>query len=158
MFISFGAVHILRLQEEGGRLSKWFTFCKLSYHRKCKRRGVGGQKKTDFVNVVCERPLTDQLITKSSMISNLYFGVYNAIEYDRLCKLSNHFFYAHEFFFFITFQKVAKHPFLLLPFCKESSRQHWWCQLSHSLFSCWSQNQVLKNDMFPKLSVDKYYC
>ena len=33
------------------------------------------------------------------MISNLYFGVYNAIEYDRLCKLSNHFFYAHEFFF-----------------------------------------------------------
>ena len=33
------------------------TFCKLSYHRKCKRRGVGGQKKTNLVNVVCERPL-----------------------------------------------------------------------------------------------------
>ena len=36
-------------------------------------------------------------------------------------------------FFVITFQKVAKHPFLLLPFCKESSRENWWCQLSHSL-------------------------
>ena len=33
------------------------TFCKLLYHRKCKRRGVGGQKKTNLVNVVCERPL-----------------------------------------------------------------------------------------------------
>ena len=27
------------------------------YHRKCKRRGVGGQKRTNLVNVVCERPL-----------------------------------------------------------------------------------------------------
>ena len=34
------------------------TFCKLLYHRKCKRRGVGGQKKTILVNVVCEHPLT----------------------------------------------------------------------------------------------------
>ena len=33
------------------------TFCKLLYHRKCKRRGVGGQKKPNLVNVVCERPL-----------------------------------------------------------------------------------------------------
>ena len=39
-----GAVHKLRLQEEGGRWSKKSTFCKLLYHRKCKRRGVGGQK------------------------------------------------------------------------------------------------------------------
>ena len=31
-------------------------FCKLLYHRKCKQRGVGGQKKTNLVNVVCERP------------------------------------------------------------------------------------------------------
>ena len=52
-----GVVHKLRLQEEGGRWSKKLTFCKLSYHRKCKRRGVGGQKKSNFVNVVCERPL-----------------------------------------------------------------------------------------------------
>ena len=33
------------------------TFCKRSYHRKCQRRGVGGQKKQNFVNVVCEQPL-----------------------------------------------------------------------------------------------------
>ena len=26
------------------------------YYRKCKRRGVGGQKTPNFVNVVCERP------------------------------------------------------------------------------------------------------
>ena len=50
-----GAVHKLRLQEEGGRWSKKSTFCKLLYHRKCKRRGVGGQKKPNLVNVVCER-------------------------------------------------------------------------------------------------------
>ena len=31
------------------------TFCK---HRKCKRRGEGGQKKPNLVNVVCEKPLT----------------------------------------------------------------------------------------------------
>ena len=53
-----GAVHKLRLQEEGGRWSKKLTFCKLLYHRKCKRRGLGGQKKSNLVNVVCERPLT----------------------------------------------------------------------------------------------------
>ena len=52
-----GGVHKLRLQEEGGRWSKKLTFCKLLYHRKCKRRGVGGQKKPNLVNVVCERPL-----------------------------------------------------------------------------------------------------
>jgi len=43
------------LQEEGGRWSKKSTFCKLLYHRKCKRREVGGQKKTNLVNVVCKR-------------------------------------------------------------------------------------------------------
>ena len=37
--------------------SKKSTFCKFLYHGKCKRRGVGGQKKTNLVNVVCERPL-----------------------------------------------------------------------------------------------------
>ena len=51
-----GGVHKLCLQEEGGRWSKKLTFCKLLYHRKCKQRGVGGQKKTNLVNVVCERP------------------------------------------------------------------------------------------------------
>ena len=54
--LRLGAVHKLRLQEEGGRWSKKLTFCKLSYHRKCKRRGVGVQKKTNLVNVVCESP------------------------------------------------------------------------------------------------------
>ena len=33
------------------------TFRKLFYHRKCKRRGVGGKKKANLVNVDCERPL-----------------------------------------------------------------------------------------------------
>ena len=53
---ALGAVHKLRLQEEGGRWSKKLTFCKHLYHRKCKRRGVGGQKKPNLVNVVFERP------------------------------------------------------------------------------------------------------
>ena len=52
-----GGVHKLRLQEEGGRWSKKSTFCKLLYHRKCKQREVCGEKKTNLVNVVCERPL-----------------------------------------------------------------------------------------------------
>ena len=54
---ALGGVHKLRLQEKGGRWSKKSTFCKKIYHRKCKRRIVGGQKKTNLVNVVCERPL-----------------------------------------------------------------------------------------------------
>ena len=41
----------------GGRWSKKSTICKLLYHRKCKQRGIGGQKKPNLVNVVCERPL-----------------------------------------------------------------------------------------------------
>ena len=40
-----GALHKLRLQEEGGRWSKKSTFCKFLYHIKCKWRGVGGQKR-----------------------------------------------------------------------------------------------------------------
>ena len=52
-FLALGAVHKLRLQEEGGRWSKKLTFCKLLYHRKCKRRGVGGQKKAKS----CKRSL-----------------------------------------------------------------------------------------------------
>ena len=46
------------MQEKGGRWSTKSTFCKLLYHRKCKQRGVGGQKKPNLVNVVSERPLT----------------------------------------------------------------------------------------------------
>ena len=56
MEIGLRAVHKIRLEE---KWSKKSNFCKLLYHRKCKRRGVGGQKKkTNLVNVVCERPLT----------------------------------------------------------------------------------------------------
>ena len=62
-----GGVLKLRLQEEGGRWSKKWTFCKLLYHRKCKRRGVGGQKKTNFVNVVCERPPWLILVKKTPL-------------------------------------------------------------------------------------------
>ena len=51
-----GAIHQLRLKEEGGRWSKKLTICKLLYHRKCKRSGVGGQKKPNLGNVVCKRP------------------------------------------------------------------------------------------------------
>jgi hypothetical protein len=36
---------------------KKLTFCKLLYHKKCKRRGVGGQKETNLVNVgKCDLP------------------------------------------------------------------------------------------------------
>ena len=37
---------------------KKLIFGKLLYHRKCKQRGVGSQKKSNLVNVVCERTLT----------------------------------------------------------------------------------------------------
>ena len=37
---------------------KMSTFCQRSYHRKCQRRGIGGQKIQNLVNVVCECPLT----------------------------------------------------------------------------------------------------
>ena len=51
MMFYLGGIHKLRLQEEGGRWSKRLIFCKPLYHRKCKRRGVGGQKKPNLVNV-----------------------------------------------------------------------------------------------------------
>ena len=34
------------------------AFCQRLYHRKYQRRGLGGHKKPEFANVVCERPLT----------------------------------------------------------------------------------------------------
>ena len=55
--IILGVVHKLSFQEEGGRWSKKLTFCKLLYQRKYKRKGIGGQKKPNFVNIVCECPL-----------------------------------------------------------------------------------------------------
>ena len=52
-----GVVLFMMFTLTRGRWSKKSTFCKLLYRRKCKQRGVGGQKKTNLVNVVCERPL-----------------------------------------------------------------------------------------------------
>ena len=46
--------------------------CKLLYHRKCKRRGVGGQKKPNLVNVACER-LPIILINFPWATSNKFF-------------------------------------------------------------------------------------
>ena len=50
--IMLKAVHKLRLHEDGGKWSKKLTFCKFLSHRKCKRRGVGGQKEPNLVNIV----------------------------------------------------------------------------------------------------------
>ena len=55
--IVLGAVHKLRLQS---------FFCKHLYHRKCKRSGVGGQKKPNLVNVVCERPPREKVWTNKA--------------------------------------------------------------------------------------------
>ena len=43
------------------------TFCQRSYNRKCQLRGIGGQKSTNLVNVVCERPLITKCLRKSKM-------------------------------------------------------------------------------------------
>ena len=84
--IPLGAVHKLRLQEEGGRWSKKLTFCKLSYHRKCKRRGVGGQKKPNFVNVVCERPLIQRIEQENIFLE----GLKSFLNYQTDPKLFNY--------------------------------------------------------------------
>ena len=57
-----GGVHKLRLQKEGGRWSKKSNFCKFLYCRKCKRKGVSGQKKINLVNIVCERLLVQKYL------------------------------------------------------------------------------------------------
>ena len=74
------------------------TFCKLLYHRKCKRRGVGGQKKPNLVNVVCERPLMQMnslekrlelsLSLCGSRLSNLFSTV--LLENDDSWRSPNH--------------------------------------------------------------------
>jgi hypothetical protein len=50
-------------KRRGGRWSKKSTFCKLLFHRKCKWRGVGGQKKPNLLKVACERPIRGHSIT-----------------------------------------------------------------------------------------------
>ena len=59
-----GGVHKLRLPEEGGRWSKKSSFCKLLYHRKCKGRGVGGQKKLNFVNIINACQIQEDVLLK----------------------------------------------------------------------------------------------
>ena len=66
------------------------TFCQRSYHRNRQRRGVGGQKKTNLVNVVCERPLRLSHFPASSFFSctlyqNKYKTLINLVTY---CVLS----------------------------------------------------------------------
>ena len=51
--LQLGAVHKLRLQDQVGRWSKNVHFCQRLYHRKCQRRGVGGQEKPKS----CQRSL-----------------------------------------------------------------------------------------------------
>ena len=60
----------------GGQVVKILTFCKLLYHRKCKRRGLGGQKKTNLINVVCERPLVELQDFKCDFNNQNCFGLF----------------------------------------------------------------------------------
>ena len=53
-----GGIHKLRLQEEGGRWSKILTFLNFYTIENVNGGGVGGHKKSNLVNVVCERPLS----------------------------------------------------------------------------------------------------
>ena len=52
-----GAVHKLRLQEEGVGGQKNRLFVNFYTIENVNGGGVGGQKKPNLVNVVCERPL-----------------------------------------------------------------------------------------------------
>ena len=63
---------------------KKLTFCKLLYHRKCKRRGVGCQKKTNLVNVVCELDecfFAECLFFLASFLQYAYFSLAVFLQY-----------------------------------------------------------------------------
>ena len=85
-----GGVHKLRLQEEGGRWSKKLTFCKPLYHRKCKRRGVGGQKKPNLVNVVCERPLNSKFEGVKTFYQILLETLKSKLPKPLRCSIARH--------------------------------------------------------------------
>ena len=55
-------VQKLRLQKEGGRWSKNRLFVNFHIIENVNGGGVGGQKKPNCVNVVCERPLVQAFI------------------------------------------------------------------------------------------------
>ena len=59
------------------------TVCKLLYRKKCKRRGVGGQKKTNLLNIVCERPL----FLFFTALSNLYVALYHGCHLETRCRV-----------------------------------------------------------------------
>ena len=60
-------------------------FCKLLYHRKCKRRGVGGQKKTNLINgkwkCPCQFWSFDVSIVCQKHQTNKYFITINVAKY-----------------------------------------------------------------------------
>ena len=62
-------------------VKKESTFCKLLYHRKCKRRWVDGQKKPNLVDVVCEHPpLLVYLLIYRRAYDNWYHSVENTAD------------------------------------------------------------------------------
>ena len=65
------------------------TFCNLLYHRKCKRRGVGSQKKPNFVNIVCELPLVRMFFRLVPMHHWRVFIEYGLLGLDSRCSLTN---------------------------------------------------------------------
>ena len=69
-----GAVHKLRLQEEGVGGQKNRLFVKFYTIENVNGGGVGGPKKTNLVNIVCERPLVGVVglfLALLSSVSNL---------------------------------------------------------------------------------------
>ena len=60
--LPLGGIHKLRLQEEGGRWSKNRFFVNFYTIENVNGEEKGGQKKTNFVNIVCERPLAQYVV------------------------------------------------------------------------------------------------
>ena len=69
------------------------TFCQSSYHRKCQPRVVGGQKKQNLVNVVCERPLSHLLLI-TELKQNIKNKAISGIQFEQKVRI-----YSHEDFF-----------------------------------------------------------
>ena len=72
---------------------KMSNFCQCSYHRKCQGRRVGGQKKQNLVNVVCERPLSHLLLI-TELKQNIKNKAISGIQFEQKVRI-----YSHEDFF-----------------------------------------------------------
>ena len=129
------------------------TFCKLLYHRNCKRRGVGGQKKPNLVNVVCERPLIPNHSYKRMQLNwaDIFWSVAPILKVKKLSQMQhlptkknviiNH--YLVQF----RFSKKAKKIWKYLPNDFHSEFQIYWeiflqflcCLLRKKpeLYHCW---------------------